>query len=674
MMHTAPAAAVGSPGPSPAFPPMTASEIAGRLESRKLDVLTHLFPAGCVSGAEYCVGSLSGESGESLKVHLNGSKGPVWKDFATGDSGGDLLDLWAQSRCGGDIGAAIRDAAAWLGCGPKPHRQRTDAADLHKIPTEHRDLGRASIVFPYRNAWGRVIGAALRWNLANGDKEIRPFDAVAGRWTFPVPRPLYYLDILTEEPIAPVVVVEGEPCAAALLRILRPHGFVVTTCWGGAESAGKADLSPLRGRPRVILWPDADEPGRTYIETIARDLRALDPQAVVLAVEPPSGVPEGWDAADAVAEDMDVVALIAAARPFAEVEDDPLERILIPAGTLTLAEMEKEENQPQFAIAHLAPCEVTTLISALGGTGKTLLLVQMLIEAHLGLPIWGCEDFVASPRTWLYVNTEDGTRWLNRWAAPLLRAFKLDRLPFDMVPMKELAEVPVLDARLGQRLARMLERRGHGGIVIDPKIGLMPGSQKIIDSTGLRQFMREGLHPIEKTGAAVIVSDHDNRLGQAVAGAVSQQDYARLVLHVIAGEKTDRVRRITLKREKDNTGFSYEEIELERDNVTLVSRVVRTRRTTDGATEPCPAKGPERRRALRRLALAFIGSRSEENSRSKEQATAWMLAQAHARWGDRHGTVGRADIRDFLSAFGRWREKTGKGGGQVLCGLDAVDA
>ncbi len=100
-----------------------AKTIAEALESRKVDTLQHLLPAGKIQGHEYVVGSLSGEEGESLKVHLNG-KGAVWADFATGDKGGDLLDLWAAVRCSGGLKAAMREAAQWLGMpgnGKKTH-------------------------------------------------------------------------------------------------------------------------------------------------------------------------------------------------------------------------------------------------------------------------------------------------------------------------------------------------------------------------------------------------------------------------------------------------------------------------------------------------------------------------------------------------------------------------
>jgi hypothetical protein len=59
---------------------------------------------------------------------------------------------------------------------------------------------------------------------------------------------------------------------------------------GGASANGGADLSPLRGR-NVILWPDADQPGRDVMARIAKRLsgaRTLDTD----------GLPDGFDAAD----------------------------------------------------------------------------------------------------------------------------------------------------------------------------------------------------------------------------------------------------------------------------------------------------------------------------------------------------------------------------------------
>lgn len=93
---------------------MNVSEISQRLNDSLLATLRHLLPAGVVQGAEYCVGGLSGEKGQSLRIHMSGNKAGVWSDFASGESGGDLLDLWAAVR-GLQLVDAIDEARGWLG-------------------------------------------------------------------------------------------------------------------------------------------------------------------------------------------------------------------------------------------------------------------------------------------------------------------------------------------------------------------------------------------------------------------------------------------------------------------------------------------------------------------------------------------------------------------------------
>lgn len=60
-------------------------------------VLRYLFPNGKQKGNEYCIGSISGEEGESLKIRTNGDKMGVWSDFSTGQSG-DMIELWRLNR------------------------------------------------------------------------------------------------------------------------------------------------------------------------------------------------------------------------------------------------------------------------------------------------------------------------------------------------------------------------------------------------------------------------------------------------------------------------------------------------------------------------------------------------------------------------------------------------
>lgn len=92
---------------------MTPSEIAQRLADRVIDVAHHLLPSGKREGAEWRVGSVNGEKGQSLGVHLKGEKAGVWCDFSTGETG-DLLDLWRAVR-GCDMGTALAEAKSYLG-------------------------------------------------------------------------------------------------------------------------------------------------------------------------------------------------------------------------------------------------------------------------------------------------------------------------------------------------------------------------------------------------------------------------------------------------------------------------------------------------------------------------------------------------------------------------------
>lgn len=93
---------------------MNVSDISARLNDSLLATLRYLLPAGVIQGSEYCVGGIGGEKGQSLRVHLSGAKAGVWSDFASGESGGDLLDLWSAVK-GVSLAAAIDDARDWLG-------------------------------------------------------------------------------------------------------------------------------------------------------------------------------------------------------------------------------------------------------------------------------------------------------------------------------------------------------------------------------------------------------------------------------------------------------------------------------------------------------------------------------------------------------------------------------
>ena len=92
---------------------MNAGELSRLLADRALEVAEYLLPAGKKKGPEWRAGSVHGDAGDSLGVHLTGNKAGVWSDFSSGEKG-DLLDLWQSSR-GVDLVQAMKDAADFVG-------------------------------------------------------------------------------------------------------------------------------------------------------------------------------------------------------------------------------------------------------------------------------------------------------------------------------------------------------------------------------------------------------------------------------------------------------------------------------------------------------------------------------------------------------------------------------
>jgi len=142
-------------------------------------------------------------------------------------------------------------------------------------------------------------------------KNIRPISWNGERWQFkapPAPRPLLNLADLIARPSDPVIVVEGEKTADAASRLFPDQ--LITTWPSGCKAINKADWLPLVGR-RVILWPDADKPGREAMAKLAAKLIREGIERVRI-VNPPQDAPEGWDLADATWTPEEARAYIAA--------------------------------------------------------------------------------------------------------------------------------------------------------------------------------------------------------------------------------------------------------------------------------------------------------------------------------------------------------------------------
>jgi hypothetical protein len=86
-----------------------------------------------------------------------------------------------------------------------------------------------------------------------------------------------------------ILLCEGEKPVDAL----RAHGFIATTT--GSAASWESGFAEHFRRARIVLWPDADDPGEAYIARDAEDLCGLAEELRVLRF---AGKPSGWDAAD----------------------------------------------------------------------------------------------------------------------------------------------------------------------------------------------------------------------------------------------------------------------------------------------------------------------------------------------------------------------------------------
>lgn len=218
---------------------------------------------------------------------------------------------------GGGSGASPKKEDEWTPIVPVP-------ADAQSMPTKHPRLGKPTEIYAYVTPNGEINGYVWRFDYASG-KEFRPLTYCSHpggvfrdwRWlTWRKPRPLFNLDKLARRADAPVLITEGEKACAAAERLVR--GYVCVTSPGGSKAAAQADWAPLAGR-QIVVWPDNDDPGQQYAAAVAKHCIAAGAMKVSI-IEPPAGVPAGWDAADAAASgftETQAQRLIAGARPVA---------------------------------------------------------------------------------------------------------------------------------------------------------------------------------------------------------------------------------------------------------------------------------------------------------------------------------------------------------------------
>lgn len=263
----------------------------------------------------------------------------------------------------------------------------------------------------YFNADGILAFLVARWEAVNGHdrKRFCPYSWDGKEWVAKLfvtgpHRPLYNLPRLLTH-TGPILVVEGEKTCAAAQK-LAPHDWLVT-CWSGGANAIKfTDWTPLEGR-QVVIWPDHDlkqsPKGHAHAGVImpaheqpgyvaAAQIKQRLPQAQIIVLPLGFTDVDGWDLADPLpdgyAPDWIQKKILAA---IGEPESEPGE---------SSESSQDNAEQPSFfdpinwqdvevpvrrwLVPGLIPWHVPTMLSGMGGLGKTLLGLQIGHAAATG--------------------------------------------------------------------------------------------------------------------------------------------------------------------------------------------------------------------------------------------------------------------------------------------------
>ncbi len=262
--------------------------ISRMLADRAQSVAEYLLPGGIKETSEWRAGSVAGDKGQSLGVHLTGDKAGIWSDFATNE-GGDLLDLWCAARRV-PLNEALIQAREWLGIerpefhrDPRPAYTRPPKPDCRKPQgpvyaylTEDRNIPEeilvrykiaeagSSIVFPFLLPGGELAMAKVRPAMAGG----KPKPTAAGC------EPVLFGWQVVRDDARRMIITEGEIDAMSMAAYSNIPALSVPFGGGGGKKQQwiENDFDRLERFEAIYLALDMDEQGDAAAVEIASRL------------------------------------------------------------------------------------------------------------------------------------------------------------------------------------------------------------------------------------------------------------------------------------------------------------------------------------------------------------------------------------------------------------------
>ena len=328
----------------------------------------------------------------SCSVHVESGQ---W--FCHGcEEGGGVVKWLRLTR--GLSGPEALETARRLGLAPEPrvngrHRSAPNGQRPYLQPSSVENApptalpSRYAACYRYRTPDGAEYARVYRDPANRPGRKADPYTLRnsgehAGTWTHRAPenRCPYRIETLTGA--TPVVIVEGEKCADALAGLAQ--GFGVLSWLGGSGAVLRTNWDALSGR-EVILWPDADKPGREAMARLAGELDRIG-AAVVRVIDPEEDRPAGWDVADVIAEDdwgwEEIQHYLLRAERVDEEESRRLRRI---AEQVLVSAGEIEPDRIDWLWEPYLPAGAVTLMAGAPGCGKSFLSTALAASLSQGL-------------------------------------------------------------------------------------------------------------------------------------------------------------------------------------------------------------------------------------------------------------------------------------------------
>ena len=301
-------------------------------------------------------------------------------------------------------------------------------------------------------------------------------------------------------PDAPILVCEGEKAAEAASKLFPD--MVVTTPMHGAQSPHMTDWSPLEGR-KMTVWPDADEAGAGFASHVARLAREAG-AASVRIVQLPDTLPKGWDLADESPEDMDLAALLVAARKYTATEDADSSEIAI----MTLLS-DVAPEPVRWLWPGRIPLGKLTILDGDPGLGKSTLTLDLAARVTTGRQMPDGADGLTDPAGVVLLSCEDDLADTVRPRLDVAEA-KVSRIVHlsgvkdaEGTRLPTIANLPALQQAIDAVDARL--------VVIDPLMAHLPSGADSHRDQDIRNSLAPLMEFAARTKVAILIVRHLNK-------------------------------------------------------------------------------------------------------------------------------------------------------------------